>query len=170
MILDCVSHIATQLNMYLKHSFELSEDIVMVSNLMEHDGSMVAATDNRLTVFLANIEKDTMAAQKGRTTAVVAGRDVVKPKPIFLNLYVMIVANFSGANYSEGLKFISSVIGFFQQQAVFNHQNSPDLPNQIEKIILDIENMKNSELSHLWGLYGAKYLPSVLYKVRMVLI
>jgi hypothetical protein len=170
MILACVNHIASQLNQFLKNSFELSEDIVVVSNLVGHDGSMESQTNNRLAIFLTNIEKDTMPSRPHSQSRAMSDRDVVSSKPIFLNLYLMVAANFTGSNYPEGLKFISNVIAYFQQQQVFNHQNSPDLDPGIDKIILDIENFKSHELSNLWGMFGAKYVPSVVYKVRMVVI
>ncbi|NQZ12439.1 MAG: DUF4255 domain-containing protein, partial [Algicola sp.] len=59
MILACVNHIASKLNQFLKATFELSEDIVIVSNLVENDGSTVAQTNNKVVVFVANLEKDT---------------------------------------------------------------------------------------------------------------
>lgn len=170
MILACVNHIASRLNHFLKQRFDLSEDIVVVSNLVEHDGSAVSQTNNRITVFVTNIEKDTMPQQAPNYHRPGGGRTVVSSKPIYLNLYVVVAANFTGSNYPEGLKFISNTIGYFQSNSVFDHHNSPELDPGIEKLILDIENIKNHELNHLWGMYGAKYVPSVVYKVRMVVI
>lgn len=170
MILACVSHIASQLNQFLKNNFELNEDIVVVSNLVDVDGSMESQTNNRLAVFITNIEKDTMPTRPNAQHRVQGDRDVVSSKPIFLNLYLMVAANFTGSNYPEGLKFISSTIGYFQQTPVFNQQNSPELDPGIDKIILDIENVKSNEHSNLWSMSGSKYLPSILYKVRMVVI
>jgi hypothetical protein len=167
MINSAVSHLASQLNQFLKQAYALSEDIVLVSNLIGHDGSLVLNTSNKLIIFLTNLEKDTMPFrqhQQGDS----GSRSVVRNPPVYLNLYVMVAANFSGANYTEALKFISSTISFFQRFPVFDHQVTPDLDNRIEKLVLDIENMKINELSNLWTLLGGKYLPSILYKVRMV--
>ncbi len=88
--------------------------------------------------------------------------------PFYLNLQVMMAANFNGNNYPEALKFISSTIIFFQRHSLFNHQITPELDERIEKLILEVENLTIQDLSNLWGLLGGKYLPSVLYKVRVV--
>ena len=88
--------------------------------------------------------------------------------PIHLNLYLMFASYFSGSNYQEGLKFLSKTINYFQGQSVFDHQNSPGLDRNIDKLVLDIQNLSIDELSNLWGILSGKYLPSVLYKVRMV--
>jgi hypothetical protein len=53
---------------------------------------------------------------------------------------------------------------------VFDHQNTPELDSRIDKLMLDIENLGISDLSNLWGILGGKYMPSVLYRMRMVAI
>jgi hypothetical protein len=166
-LLSCMEHIAYRLNQHLKIRFELSEDIVVISNLVDHDGSVCAHINNRVVIFITNIEKETAMNLGG---AIPNTSNFTTVKPIFLNLYVMVSANFTGTNYNESLKFISSVIGFFQVHPVFNHQNSPDLDKKIDKIILDIENVQTQDLSNMWGMFGAKYVPSILYKVRMITI
>ncbi|NRD75162.1 DUF4255 domain-containing protein [Shewanella sp. VB17] len=168
MILSCVSYIANKLNQHLKFKFELAEDIVIVSNLVGHDGSLSSNINNRVVLFLINIEKET--AVKVSVPPLINSNGLSNVKPIFLNLYLMVVANFTDNNYNESLKFMSSVISYFQLEPVFNHQNSPDLDQNIEKIILDIENIERHEQSNVWSMLGAKYMPSILYKIRMVTI
>ncbi|MGX9460852.1 DUF4255 domain-containing protein [Shewanella sp. A14] len=167
LLLSCMEHIAYRLNQFLKNRFELSEDIVVISNLVNHDGSVCANINNRVVLFITNIEKETAMSHSSDSHRAAAFATV---KPIFLNLYLMVSANFNGTNYNESLKFISSVIGFFQINPVFNHQNSPELNRKIDKIILDIENIQTQDLSNIWGMLGAKYVPSILYKVRMITI
>jgi len=166
-IFSCITHIAEQLNQYLRNSFDLNEDIVIVSNLIENDGSVVAQSNNKIVVFLANMEKDTMPQRQTQYLSSSNDRLAVSIKPLYLNLSVVIAANFTGANYQESLKFISQVVTFFQQQPVFDHHNSPDLDPRIQKLILDIENVPRHDLSSMWGMFGAKYLPSIIYRVRM---
>jgi len=77
-------------------------------------------------------------------------------------------ANFTGNSYPEALKFLSSTISFFQKNYVIDHQTAPEMDSRIEKLILDIENLSIQDLSNLWGALGGKYLPSIMYRVRMV--
>ena len=51
MIDAAISHIAGQLNQYLKRSFDLNEDIVVVSNILEQDGSVASNVANKLVMF-----------------------------------------------------------------------------------------------------------------------
>lgn len=87
--------------------------------------------------------------------------------PLFLNFYVMFAGNFSGNNYMESLKFISNTISFFQRHPVFDHDNTPDLDPRIDKLVLDIQNLTIADLGNLWGILSGRYLPSILYKVRL---
>jgi hypothetical protein len=66
------------------------------------------------------------------------------------------------------LKFLSHTIGFFQAKPVLDHHNAPELDPRLEKLTFGIETLSLSELSNLWSIMGGKYLPSVLYKVRLV--
>lgn len=168
MIDAAVGHIASELNQYIKRTFSLSEDMVVISNLLELDGSVSVQVNNKLAIFLVNVEKDSMPQQMGHLNASGAVRSTVSGAPLYLNLYVMVAGNFSGSNYSEGLKFISTVVSYFQRQPMMDQHNTPALDKRIEKLMLDIENMSIQDLSSMWGMLGGKYLPSVLYKVRMV--
>ncbi len=168
MIDAAISHIATQLNQHLMRTYGLNEDVVVVSNILEQDGAVATHVNNKIVVSLVNIEKDSVPYRQQNASSVGAARSVVTNPPIYFNLYLMFASYFSGNNYQEGLKFISNTISYFQSQAVFDQQNSPGMNKNINKLILDVENLSMNDLSNLWGILSGKYLPSVLYKVRMV--
>ncbi len=167
MIQAAISHLAERLNEFLARGLGLSEDIVVVSHLVEQDGSVVPGVTNKLVLFLTNIEKEAAAGLSPATHfgGIQTGR---RAQPVNLNLYLILAANFTGSNYPEALKMISAAILFFQRNPIFDRQSSPGLDRRIEKLVLDIENMGRQDLSNLWGGLGAKYLPSVLYKMRML--
>ena len=167
MIDSTINHISTQLNQHLTRSYDLHEDVVVVSNILEQDGTVSSHVNNKIVVSLVNIQKDSVPYQKPVAAAAGAKSSIGRPPPQFFNLYLMFASYFSGNNYQEGLKFISRTIRFFQGQPVFNRQNSPEMDSSIEKLILDIENLSINDLSNLWGVMSGKYLPSVLYRVRM---
>lgn len=166
MIYAAVSHVANQLNQFLKRSFDLKEDVVVVSSILEQDGSLAPNINNKLVVFLVNVEEENTASRPAGFTS--ADKRASTFPPVFLNLYVMVAGNFGGSNYAEGLKFLSNAVSFFQRQPVFDHQVTPDLDKRINKLTLDIENLNIQDLSSLWGMLSGKYQPSILYKVRMI--
>lgn len=166
MVDSALNHIAGQLNQYLNSIFDLTEDPVVISNILEQDGNVAPHVNNKLVLFLVNIEKDSVPGRLVNGNTAGAARSVESYPPLFLNLYVMVAAHFS--KYPESLKFISSAISFFQRRPLFDHQNTPELDRRIDRLVLDIENLDIKDLSTLWGVLSGKYLPSILYKVRMV--
>jgi hypothetical protein len=94
---------------------------------------------------------------------------VLKNPPIQLNLYVLFAAYFPG-NYLEALKFISLVLGFFQGKQVFTAQNTPGLPDGVDKLVVEINNLDQHAQNQLWSAIGAKMMPSVSMKIRMIVI
>ena len=170
MIYAAVSQVASELNQYLKRTFERSEDMVVISNLLEQDGTVAAHIENKIVVFLTNIEKEKLPNAFPQTRPVTGERSMLGSAPLHLNLSLMFAAYFAGSNYPEALKSISTTVRFFQMNPVFDHQNTPDLDRDIERLSLEIENLDIQQLSNLWGILSTRYLPSIMYKVRMVTI
>ena len=170
MIATSINHITKYLNQACKNAFDLNEDIAVISNLIEQDGSVPPNIDNKLVVSLVNIEKDGVAFKPSFKSATHTRSDAKKYPPVHLNLYVMVSSYFTGKNYIESLKFLSFAMTFFQRNSVFDHTSTPDLDPAIDKLILDIENLDMKDFSSLWSVISGKYVPSILYKMRMVTI
>ena len=62
MLEAAIGLIASQLNQALRSAFQLSEDLVVVTSLVDVDGGAPANASNKLAVFLANIERETVVA------------------------------------------------------------------------------------------------------------
>jgi hypothetical protein len=157
MINNVVSVIAERVNENLSNRFA-SGNLVLPSSLNNLEDENNTEAQNRLLLTVANIEQERLSQRRA------SGR------PINLYLYLLLSANFQQSNYEEGLNVLSAAISFFQYTSVFNHHNTPDLHDNIEKLVFEMVNLNVQELSQLWGIQGGKYLPSVLYKTRMVTI
>ncbi|MBR3669031.1 MAG: DUF4255 domain-containing protein [Fibrobacter sp.] len=167
MIKAALQFLATQLNQYLRRKSHIQEDMVVVSRIMDNDGHESEHSTNKLVLFIANIEKDTIAHTSAKPEFD-GFRNIMRANPIFLNLHVVLAANFKANHYEESLKYLSKAVGFFQDHSVFDRANSPELPSGLEKLILDVENLNFQEMSNLWSFLGCKYVPSIMYKVRTV--
>ena len=167
MINASLQFLASQLNQHLCRKNSTQENLVVVSKLMDNDGREPEISTNKLVLFLVNVEKDYVTSSNSKPDYD-GFRNIVHAKPIFLNLHVVLAANFKANHYEESLKYLSKAVGFFQDHSVFDHSTSPDLTSGIEKLIIDVENLNLQELSNLWSLVGCKYVPSVMYKIRTV--
>lgn len=159
-----------QIHQYIKSLPELnvtSNETVAVSSLVKEDGSVVIPKDN-LGLTLINIEEEKIHRAQTAIHQTSDGQVLNMNPEIKLNLYILVAANFN--TYSTGLKFLSAALRFFQSKNVFTASNTPELDPQIEKLIVELHTMGLEQQNHLWGYLGAKYLPSICYKVRMLVV
>jgi uncharacterized protein DUF4255 len=89
---------------------------------------------------------------------------------IRLNVFMMLAANPGKDFYEDALRKLSEAIFFFQGINVFERTNFPALDPRIEKLIVDLYTLSFEQQNQLWGSLGAKYIPSVIYKVRLLVI
>lgn len=168
MIQAAIQFLSTQLGQHVRRRHGAVEELVVASTLVQPDGSPVPQAQNRLVLALVNVEKDGLPRPSQGRFPEADGRSGVRTAPLHLNLHVLMAANFGAGSYPEALRLLSTGIAFFQRNPMFHQGASSDIPAGIERLILDIENTSLQELSNLWGMLGAKHVPSILYKVRMI--
>lgn len=151
-----------ELNSYLKVKTG-EEDKLVIANVVDKTGNI---KPEELGLSLINIEEERVNRSTEFYKDNNGNLEKVNPE-IRVNLYVLITANFDN-NYDEALKFLGHVLTFFQGKQVFNHQNAPALDPAIEKLLVELQRMTFEQQNNLWGMFRAAYVPSVLYKVRVV--
>ncbi|MEM9024099.1 MAG: DUF4255 domain-containing protein, partial [Bacteroidota bacterium] len=99
------------------------------------------------------------------------GTTTVSNPAVNINLYLVFTAYFDPTNYRDALRFISLVVSFFQQYKVFDQSQYAELAqgeDPIERLIFELYKSNFQELSHLWGMLGAKHMPHTIYYMRML--
>lgn len=170
MIDKIIKAINANLNQYLRLKLAVNqrEEKVVTNNLVNQDGSTPADNANKIVCSLVNFEQEKVLSGGSFTTS----GNSAKNAPINLYLYLMYTSAYQDEqkNYLEGIRMLSYVIGFFQGKQVFTPQNTPDLPSGVQKITFNIFSTDMGNLSNMWGTIGAKYMPSMLYQVRLITI
>lgn len=172
MITQVLRYIAAEVNNSLDNPATPSvEEFVVLGNIAKlESASGISGTDlaSKVILTLVNIEEE--KSLKNNPAVIRQGEDILKRNPtVFLNLYLL----FSCADddYATALDKISEVIAFLQHKYVFTPENAAvtNFPiDRTEKIILDLFTMNFEQINHLWGILGGKYIPSVLYKMRLL--
>jgi hypothetical protein len=169
MIDKTMNFLVGELNSLLANRFQSNEDLAVLSSLANPDGSLPPAIENKLVLSLINVERDPSANAGCRPVRNVGeGLGRVSP-PLGLNLLVLVTASFS-SKYGEALKVLSHVMAFFQAKPSFNAQNSAAFPASMEKLSVELVNLSIHEINNVWSILGAKYMPSIAYKVRMLVM
>lgn len=179
MIHEALKFIAEEANRYILHldAPELDPSVdkkVKLDNIAKAQdttgsggGNGTGAPSDTMVLTLVNLEEDKISKSPFNYERS-DDRLAYKNPKVHLILYCLFSANFS--SYENALKYLSYLIQFFQHKNHFTHTNSPKLPARLDKLIFDLYSMNFEQVNHLWGTLGGKYLPSALYKVRLVTI
>lgn len=178
MIHEALRFLVAQLNEYLYNKMGVA-GLVIRQRLVKGDGLEVHITSNRVVCQLVNVEEERVGkAQMPLAQPVSSGFPVRNPE-IRLNLSVMFTAvggdgspgdPESDAQYETSIQLLSLVIQFFQYRHYFTVENSPSLPAAIENLVVELYPISLENQNYLWASLGAKYRPSVVYKVRLITI
>lgn len=179
MIDNAVRFIVSEVNKYVVRKVDPQQDpsvtkLIVAGNVVKtQDGE---ASSNPLLgkgiLTLVNIEEDRISKSPQNFRRMDGQIEYRNPK-IYLNLYCLFSVFHN--TYEVALQYLSLIIQFFQYRNIINHQNTPaasepKLDPRIEQLVFDMVTMNFEQVNHLWGTLGGKYLPSVLYKVRLVAI
>jgi len=158
-----------------------STDIVEITNIATlNDGDDFLESTVPIVLSIVNIEEDRVARNpnlyiKNTDPNLTSINKHTNPAQ-HLNISLLFTAyDKDRSKYLDGISKLEHVIRCFQEKHVFyidddgNEVPSPETENH-HKLILDIESLKISELNQLWSVLGNKYMPSVLYKMRLITI
>lgn len=139
---------------------------VKMSRLVDEAGKYAFAETIGATII--NIEEERIFRSQLPDYTYRNGQHVVLEPEIKLNLYVMFAANFG--HYDVALKYISYVLTYFQSHPCFTPEEYPALDERIGKLTMELQSLSYEQLNQVWAFIGGKQLPSVIYKVRMVVL
>lgn len=171
MIHTTLTYIRDILNENFKNEFSISENKVVLSNIVNSDGGLAHNVDGKIVFFLVNIDEEaTLKNNLNRSINSGRGGLASKRPSLHLNLQLFFCVNFTDSNYVEGLRYLSSLIRFFQINNKLVPNPSNGSSNTINKLNFELCKLDHSQLSHLWSAIGGKLMPSVLYKVGVLVV
>lgn len=121
-----------------------------------------------IVISLINVQEETALRNTTNVRRVGLKTEYIEP-PVFLNLYLLFAFDF--AKYETSLTHLSKTIELFQSRRWFSAENTTPanaFPAEIEKLTFEMVNLGFEELNNLWSVLGGTYLPSAVYKVRLV--
>jgi Pvc16 N-terminal domain len=177
MINDALTFLVAQLNEYLQAKMGVA-GLVVQKRIVKSDGSEVVG-ENKVICQLVNIEEERIGKAQLPISQGSSGNYLVRNPEIMVNLSVLFTAISPDTNsnnvedeaeYVTSVKMLAYVLQFFQFRHVFTTQNSPSLPATIGNLIVELYPISLENQNYLWAALGAKYRPSVVYKVRLISI
>jgi hypothetical protein len=140
-----------------------------VVKLLQQEGDQDAIKFplNKITPLLINIEEEGHLRPGDRfsRTSLNGNKEYVFPD-VRLNLYILFVSHFQ--EYADALNYLSLIVKYFQSHPVLDHQNTPELHKDIDKLIIELKTLPLAEQNEVWNALRSAYRPSLLYRVKML--
>ena len=114
MIHQVLPFLAKEINTFFKLKYDLNEDKVVLSNIVNPDGSLAIEEQNKVLLSLVNVEEETTVRQGKAYIRSKSGSFSAVAPPVKVNLLLLFSAYFENKNYVEAMKFLSGIIAFFQ--------------------------------------------------------
>ncbi|MFO1337717.1 MAG: DUF4255 domain-containing protein [Burkholderiaceae bacterium] len=164
-----LNHLAGEVSAFLSRQTEGGVGTeVHVAPVAGDDGQWALPVNSLgLTLFQIDEERPLRGAPTPERV-VLGGREIAVPPELRLNATVLVSARF--ANYQLALRRLTQVLGYFHGHPLFIPAESPGLPTGIERLSVDLLSHGPEQTHQLWACLGARHLPSVVYRLRMVLM
>lgn len=166
MIDKALSFLQKELNEYLKLKMGSTTDMVTLTAIIAQNGNLDIDAGT-LGMMVVNIEEEKQFRSVSPQTIQVGTNYTLVNPELKINVYMMIAANHT--SHTEALKLVSNTILFFQGRNTFSNVEYPAL-DDVEQLTIDLYTINFEQQNQLWASIGAKYLPSVLYRIRMLIM
>lgn len=153
MIERILSTYARQMGEYMASFFHQPEGLVEVAPI----GTQGEQEPCKIVLSLLSLERETGQSTPSGAISPKGFKAIMAP-PILANMNVLIAAVFSDKRYKEGLSFLSQAITFLQTASVFEVSG--------DKYTIELLSPTLQDQSNIWTLFGGKYYPSVVCKIR----
>jgi hypothetical protein len=174
MVSEALNTVVALINNYILPG-HTDEPLVLANISKVNDGDEFTQNmKDKLVLSIVNVEEDRVARSPENY---IRENSLIRYKnpAMHLNLTVLFAATHD--DYTTALRQLEKIIRFFQIKYVFTPENTPEL-NQantvngffIEKIIFDWVNLNLEQVHQLWTTLGGHYMPSVVFKLRMITI
>jgi hypothetical protein len=162
-----LAFLAKELNGYLLARTAETFGEALVARPVDENGKWAIGEDH-IGITLVNVEEERILKSQLPEAVYVGGRQVVLEPQLRLTLQVLFAAQFK--QYNQALRYLSLVLTFFQAHPRFARDEYPALDPGIEQLVPELQSLSYEQLNQLWAFVGGKQLPSVVYRVRMVLL
>lgn len=166
MIHTTIQVLKEKLDNYLR--MKAKSERAMVNYITSEGTDKGVFPENTVTPFLINVSEDRKFRNADQYKGVTSNNIKTGFNPeIRIELLILFVSNFK--DYDQALRSLSYTIKFFQANRIFTPENSPLLfEENIEKLIMELVSIPLEEQNQVWHSLNTSYLPSVLYRVRLL--
>ena len=168
MIETTLEGIRLEIAEFLKVKLNSTNDDILKLGAITPRGT-ATPPENVVLMSLIRIEEEKITNTPGKIRKKMKDGSVrLYRPPLKLKLYVLFSGLFN--NYVQSINGISNIVSFLQFRNVFDQANAPGLPPEVKEVTLELVNQTPEEQNQLWGMLGSSMQPSVLFRLRTLVI
>mgnify|MGYP000911999407 CR=1 FL=1 len=152
-----MTYYASSLDEFLRRKFPQPEGMAEVGFI----GSSAEMKPNKIVVSLISVERETAAGISAPIQRESNNYARMTP-PLLLNLNIMLAAVYDEKQYAESLSVLSYTLRYIQSMPKF----------EIDGVgyTIEIVTLSSQELNNVWTTLGGQYYPSVMCRIRRLII
>lgn len=157
MIIPLLTTYTHYLAEYLAQRYHRPEGVAELNSISASSN----AKPNKIIVSLINIERETAGGISTNVQRTTDGYSQTFPA-LQLNLSIMLAAIYDEKRYAESLSVLSDTLRFIQSTPKFRVDGTD--------YTIEIVALSPQETNNIWTLLGGQYYPSVVCKIRRIII
>ena len=160
-----------RLDDYLRAELAEPGDDPTADKLVFLDGDkmdQISFQEGAVSELVINVEEERQLRPADPYAAVQDGRPQRKQPDLRLVLHVLFVARFK--QYDIAWEHLAKVIEYLQTHRTFERDAYPDLPAGVDKLTFELVTQSFTEQNDVWNALRTTYLPSALYRARLVVL
>ena len=164
-----ITFLKNDLNAFISNKLGVPGSFVLFTNLNNITENTQGA-DNKIIISIANIEEERMLKSPDNFTKTPTEISYKQP-PVWLNIICLFTYYTKSADDYEGIDLLANVIQYFQSKPRLDAISAvipANFPAIYEQIRAEFVTLNFEQTNYLWGLFGGKYHPSVIYKFRTI--
>jgi hypothetical protein len=172
MLDSAVKFLADEVNQYLRRR---SSVVQVVPGGLADEAGKWAVDEGAIGLAIVNVEEERTLRSQVPERVFRNGSHILRPPELKLNLQIVFAVRPKTSQsptpnpYVQSLQYLSFVLTYFQSHPVFTPDEYPALDAGIEKLAIELLSYGPEQLNQMWAYIGTKYLPSVVYRVRIAM-
>ncbi len=164
-----IAFLKKDLNTFISNKIGTNGDFVVAANLNNIIDDKNAAAD-KIVISIVSIEEDKML--KAPDNYVKVNNEITYRKPpVWLNIICLFTFYTKDTESYQGIDMLENVVQYFQSKPRIDKTSAVvpgNYPPGLEEVRAEFVSLNYEQTNDLWGLFGGKYHPSVVYKFKTI--
>ncbi len=164
-----LSFLREDLNRFIANKIGTTGEFILFSNL-NNISDTTTGVDNKIIASIVNIEEEKLL--KTPDNYIKTNNEInYKKPPVWLNIICLFTFYTRSHEDYDGLDMLTYIVQYFQSKPKLDKTSAvlpENYPEGLPEIRAEFVSLNYEQTNYLWGLFGGKYHPSVIYKFKTI--